>query len=132
MNTTKKLLKEEIKSLVAESVEARKAIHASHGMARWNAWQDKRGIGAATRDVYLALAFVRKVPYRVLEKKCLEDSLPSYSYARMYFARDIHAALLRAEPESKVCIEDIKDWLAVPASITEETVVASSKEEAAE
>src|SRR5882724_2684321 len=60
-------LRSEIAKRVAESRGIRKNINASSGMAKWALWNDKRSVGSETRDLLLAYAFLRGVPYRVVE-----------------------------------------------------------------
>jgi len=62
-------LKQEIRSRETASREIRKRIHASSGMDRWQAWQDKRGEGNTTRCLLLIYAMLRGVPRFVVEAK---------------------------------------------------------------
>ncbi len=129
MNTTKKLFKEKIKALAGQSAEARKEIRSSKGMDRWHAWEGKRSIGQSARAVYLAYAYFRGVPYRVLEPKCLEDSGDT---TKFYLRQEIFAVLTSMLPvETVISKEGIKEWLAVPGPVA--AVVPEMKaEEAAE
>lgn len=129
MNTTKMQLKEKIKTLAVYSAETRKDIRESSGADRAHNWTRKRGVGKTARYALLAYAFVRHMPYRVLEKKCLEDVSP---YQRNILIRGVHAALLAADPQSTVLKEGLRIWMDIPSVVEEEAPVEASKEEAAE
>lgn len=129
MNTTKKQLKEVVKSFAARGVEARASIQGLKGKDREHAWNDKRDIGQGARAALLAYAFVRKMPYRVLEKKCVEDAS---DWGRRKLVLAIHQALVKVDPETMVLKEHIKDWMSVPVTLPVEEVAPEMKEEAAE
>jgi hypothetical protein len=94
-------LKEELKARQAESQAIRRQIHESSGMERWGFWQDKRRYGAETRDLLLAYAFLRGLPYRLCETKTKPNSGP--------YARDLQRCLIARGHE--VAEDAIETWL---------------------
>ena len=89
-----------------QSREIRKTIHASKGMDRWAAWQEKRSYGADTRHILLAYGMARGLPYLACEPKCGEDNQPSASAIQAWAAE--HGVLLTQEA--------IKAWLKCEAA----------------
>ena len=131
MYTTKMQLKEKVKMFALDSAKARKDIRESSGTVRACNWTKKRDIGQSARYALLAYAFVCNKPYRVLEKKCLEDVSP---YQRDILIREVHKVVLAADPPFTVLKEGLRIWMDIPGvSVSvEEAPVEASKEEAAE
>jgi len=112
-------IKEELKSRQAESQGIRKRIHAASGMDRWELWQEKRRWGSETRDLLLAYAFLRRMPYRVCEPKTLPNSGP--------YARDIQLCL--AARGHEVTEDATEQWLKVEAPVEGmQTAFSAAKE----
>lgn len=80
-------LKQEIKTREAASREIRKLIQGSAGLERHQHWLDKRNYGGHTRDLLLLYAFMRKVPYRVVEPTCHDLSHESLIVGMWYRAK---------------------------------------------
>jgi hypothetical protein len=72
-------LRDEIKASAAQGREVRARIHATRDRERYDAWNEKRRVGTGARELMLACAFLRGVPYRVVEPTCGE-SLESQRY----------------------------------------------------
>jgi hypothetical protein len=99
-------IRAELRQREQESRAIRKQINESSGMARWAFWEEKRNYGGATRDLLLAYAFLRGMPYRVCEPKTSED------YSR--FAPAIQCCLSAHGHEFEK--EAIKAWFETEAS----------------
>lgn len=77
-------LKAKIKGLAAESVKMRQEINILHGMAKCDAWEDKRTFGEETRLHLLAYGFLKGKSYRDMEPVSnLEFFLRSYNIERL-------------------------------------------------
>ena len=103
--------REGIKVNETESREIRKKIHASKGKERWDLWIDKRELGDQTRYMLLAYAFLRGVPYQIVEQKCGVGNEPSrcalHAHIFMRFAN-------KEAPEITNLSERVKVWLERP------------------
>lgn len=66
MNTIQSV-RDSIKHNVSLSREICSRIRASKGRERYDAWEEKRRLGSGTRYLLLALAFLRKRPYKRAE-----------------------------------------------------------------
>lgn len=97
-------IRAELKQRELESRAIRTQIHESSGMARWGFWADKRRYGCDTRDLLLGYAFLRGMPYRVVEAKTQPDSGPYATYIQRCLEARGHAVETAA----------IEQWLAVP------------------
>ena len=118
METTKEVkleMKTSLREREAQSRELRKAIHASSGMDRWHAWQDKRAFGRDTRHLLLAYAFVRGMPYLAAEPKCGEFNKPS--------ATAIGIAAMNHGVELN--LDEVKTWLKGPTEAVAQAPVAA-------
>lgn len=94
------------------SREARAKIRETSGPDRYEAWAEKRIIGAHTRDLLLAYAFLRGMPYRVCEP-VTQGGFPAYGL-------DIHFRLVEFGYREKIdrlykCPDDLQAWLDAPA-----------------
>lgn len=67
MNTIQSV-RDSIKHNVSLSREICARIRTTKGRERYDAWEDKRRLGYGTRYLLLALAFLRKRPYRRAEQ----------------------------------------------------------------
>jgi hypothetical protein len=112
-------IREAIRNQERLSREARSAIRATSGLDRYNAWAEKRSIGAHTRDLLLAYAFLRGVPYRVCEP-VTQGGFPAYGL-------DIYRRLVEFGYREKVerlykCPPELQEWLDSPAVKAEQVV----------
>jgi hypothetical protein len=103
-------IKAELRQREQESRAIRKQIHESSGMERWGFCEDKRNYGGATRDLLLAYAFLRKMPYRACEPKTSED------YSR--FAPVIQRCLQAHGHE--ITSEALEAWMKAPLPAAQE------------
>lgn len=115
-------LKQEIREREAASREIRKKIQGSAGLDRYQHWIDKRNYGGYTRDLLLFYAFMRKVPYRVVEPTCRDLSHGPLIYGLQYCAKD-HGIELEKEA--------IKEWFNVKALVGVEPLVVEQTRGAA-
>lgn len=60
-------LRSKIKDLAGQGTAIRHRIQAAFNRARYDLWNDKRSIGDEARWMLLAYAFLRDVPYRMVE-----------------------------------------------------------------
>ena len=67
-------LRVEIRRLAVEGRAYNPRIRAARGPERHQLRGEKGGVGQDARTLLLIYAFLRGVPYRVLEPKCLEDT----------------------------------------------------------
>lgn len=83
-------IKSDIVERQTRSQAIRRSIRTSRGLVRWGFWEDKRALGADTRHVLLAYAFLRGMPYLACEKNTEKPVSiePIADYARK-FARDV-------------------------------------------
>ena len=65
-------LRARIAELAAQGVAIRSKIGAARERARYDLWNEKRAVGDGVRDLLLAYAFLRGVPYRVAEPTARE------------------------------------------------------------
>lgn len=101
-------LKTEIKRLAAEGRAHNPLIQAARGPERHRLRGEKAGIGWHARMALLAYAYLRGVPYRVLEPRTRE-TLSSFWLTRVLDQWDPSPA---ATPD-----DDVRAWLATePAS----------------
>ena len=67
------MTKQDIRNLIRDqevlSRAARGRIRDSHGMDRWQAWNEKRAVGDDTRSMLLALAMLKGRFYHVVERR---------------------------------------------------------------
>lgn len=68
MNTIQSV-RDSIKHNTIQSLAIVARIRSTKGRERYNAWDEKRRLGANTRYLLLALAFLRKRPYRRAEQR---------------------------------------------------------------
>lgn len=115
MNEAIHSLRTKIKGNESEARECRKKIHQLRGMERWQAWQDKRKLGAQTRVYLLALTYLRGRAYRSAEPRT--RNLPSL-YA---LARELHQATAREFPR-----EVLEAWVKADAASCVEPMQAVS------
>lgn len=111
-----------VRSAIADNVTASRAIarevQALRGPERDAARRRKRSLGAHTRVLLLALAFLREVAYRRVERRT--NSVP-----------DAHAiASAAGAPPGASRLPEVRAWLAVPAA--DAPPVAEAQPEAAE
>ena len=102
-------VKQEIKTRQAHSQGIHKQIQATHGDERARLWEKKREYGTKTRWILLGYAFLRGVPYRVVEKT------RRHSWDNDL---DVHRALKELGFEASR--EDIKAWFQVAPKVEEE------------
>lgn len=107
-------IKAELRQREQESRAIRKQIHESSGLIRWSLWQDKRSYGSGTRDLLLAYAFLRGVPYRVCEAKTVPNSGPYPSCIERCLKARGH----------EVAKEAIEQWLKIEPPAPVEQVAA--------
>lgn len=110
---TVRILRSSIAANVAQSREIRRRIHESKGRARYDAWNDKRTLGFATRDMLLALAFVRGRAYRTVEPKC--DCGPYVPHvARMIDASIVSPRTPEERERFNAAIAEVQAWIDAP------------------
>lgn len=106
-------MKSELKKLVIESAAQgaawRREIRAMHDRARYDAWTNKRSVGRRTRHLLLAYAFVRGVPYAVVEDPGhrTDDLINVIAY-------EVTVGLGLSMPVGTR--DEVKAWLNVPAT----------------
>lgn len=84
-----KMVQTEVKLHAVEGRQIAVNIRASSEKERWWLWQDKRSVGVKARYAQLAYAYLRGVPYEVLERRCrnlpfadrISDLIESYGFA---------------------------------------------------
>lgn len=105
-------IQKELRERQTESQAIRQKINQSSGRERYDLWDEKRDYGDHTRDVLLAYALLRKVPYLVVEGKCREGNEAS--------AHAIQCAAVRFGHE--LTKEQIQAWLEAeaPAAVAPE------------
>jgi len=102
-----------LKNMVIESAARgaawRKEIQATTDRARYDAWTEKRSVGLRTRRLLLAYAFVRGMPYAVVEAPghMTADAANELAY-------DVAIGLDLDTPVGTR--DEIKAWLLVPAT----------------
>jgi hypothetical protein len=111
-------LKAEIKRLAAEGRAYNSRIQDAHGPERHRLRGEKGSIGWDARMLLLAYAFLRGVPYRVLEPKCLEDTS---SYLRKPLIHWTGLAVKEWDPQKHEEIEEqVEAWFNVELPTVEE------------
>ena len=117
-------VKNKIKANVADSRHIREQIRAAKGIDRHNLWNDKRSVGAHTRDWLLAYGCLHGRLYASIEAKCAEGNEPWASDVLCC----IQAFLDQEGPEAESWTKErVKAWLKRPES----KEVPSKAEEAA-
>lgn len=106
-------LRSKIADLAAQGVAIRKQIQAAFARARYDLWNDKRSIGDEARWMLLAYAFLRDVPYRVVEPTAVHEG-SVYGGAKGLANAVAKAAQL---PDSA----KVEAWIAVPEQIDRKT-----------
>jgi len=96
-------IRAELRQREQESRAIRKQINGSSGLERWGFWQDKRRYGSDTRDLLLGYAFLRGMPYYVVEAK----TTPNLGPYALCIQRCLEARKHNFEKEA------IKAWLEV-------------------
>lgn len=99
MNTIQSV-RDSIKHNVSLSREICSRIRTAKGRERYDAWEEKRRLGYGTRYLLLALAFLRKRPYRRAEPHTLTP---------------VDARALAETIGSHELREAVKTWLDTPA-----------------
>lgn len=107
-----------VKGIAQEGVVIRKQISSSVKDKRAAFWNKKRTLGHYARNIYLAYALIRNVPYKICENKCDELSKPQAkqifeileSFAKNSFAKEYN-------------VETIQNWL--DAENIQEKAIAS-------
>lgn len=104
-------LRTSIKMLAAQGSDIHRRIGESRDRARYDLWNEKRGVGVNARDALLAYAFLRGVPYRVVE--------PTASQAVRAYGQPavVAGSVAGAIPANQRTPEDgqqIAAWLLVP------------------
>ena len=98
-----------IRKTISLRQEKSRAIHSSirkaKGLERHELWLEKRRYGIETRHLLLAFAWLRRVPYSVVEARCIRPPSPSAI-----------ADLANAYGAEACEIDAIKRWLAPPSS----------------
>jgi len=102
-------IQKEIKALAKEGKAFRPRIHAAQDQERYNLWDEKRAVGQEARYLLLAYAFLRGIPYRILEKKCYEDDC---KYLRYHLIQGFKDALTNHEYE--ISEAELENWLSPP------------------
>lgn len=103
-------LKQEIKDREAASREICKRIHASRGLDRYEAWQEKRSEGNTTRCLLLMYAMLRGLPRHALESK--------YNpYDNYWLYNGMHH--MAGQRNLALTKEAIDAWLSAPAPVVE-------------
>lgn len=97
-------IKQAIKDRETQSREMRKRMNQTSGLERHSIWNEKKGYGFDTRALLLLYAFLRKVPYRAVERKCCLGE-------RYYISYCIGKLLKTYNLELE--IEDIEAWLQI-------------------
>ncbi len=108
----------QIAKLTAESKAIRKQIHASSGMAKWMLWQEKRAVGYSARRELLAYAFLRGVPYRVVEPTARTREGSTVESSNKWLAAEISACIHKTyTPVDYDLNASVKAWLEVPEAL---------------
>jgi len=104
-------LRSTIAGLAAQGVAIRLQIREALARARYDLWNDKCDIGTEARWVLLAYAFLRDVPYRVVEPT---TSVPATrNCTEKEWFKDIAGRIAcRAERDDREA--DVFAWLQVP------------------
>lgn len=102
-----------IRSQERLSREARTKIRETSGRDRYDAWAEKRTVGAHTRELLLALAFLRGMPYRVCEP-VTQGGFPAYG---RYILSVVEFGYREKIDRLYKCPEDLQAWLDAPAPV---------------
>lgn len=128
-------LKAEIKGYAAEAASVRAQIHKSEGAERYNLWTKKRTIGNHARHALLAYAFLRNVPYSVIEKKMSKVSFHSpYLYnngaveLNLNQIRNICLKFVYTYQHDKLTVEQIAAWIQNDTPAFQKPVVKTATE----
>ncbi len=117
-NYTKMTACEKFRSALREALEDSRpyvlAIQQTSGKDRERAWDAKRSFGHDTRYTHLAYAFLRGMPYKVLEEKTgpgNEPSVRSIAYAGLTvtglaFNEDAIVAWLNGEKPAEILVPE--------------------------
>lgn len=112
--SAKSALKTEIKRLASESRALRAEAYKLAGEPRHHVWLSKRSLGKRTRDVLLAYACLRGMPYRRAEASCAPTNTP--------WASSIHRELCQALDDAtkqEWPVERVRAWLAETPAVAE-------------
>ena len=99
-------IRRELKDRQAASQAIRAKINQTSDQERYDLWDEKREYGAVTRDLLLAYALLRGVPYCAVESKCREDNAPHPPDIQVMAAKFCH----------ELDRGDIHDWLTAAAA----------------
>lgn len=120
MKTFKKselsVLRSRISDLTEQGRKAWRRIRASRGLDRWLAWEEKRSIGEEARTCFLSYAFLRGVPYRVVEPTASFNGMPEDVWRKL-LTRRIIGALRGYAPDTvdpTLWPEQVLAWVSVP------------------
>lgn len=105
-------LRSEIKRLADEGRSFHPRIRAASGLERHALRNEKWDLGQEARHLLLAYAFLRGVPYRVLEPRCREDR-----GGREYLVLGAYRAVERWIPrpcQEEVEKERVEAWFDAP------------------
>jgi hypothetical protein len=117
-------IREAIRQQEQLSRAARAKIRETSGLDRYEAWTEKRSVGAHTRDLLLAYAFLRGMPYRVCEPITRNPEPPPVgepvkngppAYGVDIFWRLVEFGYREKPERLGKCPEDLQAWLAAPA-----------------
>lgn len=98
-----------IKGLADESKRVRSKLHICHSDVGKNELADsRRFIGNRSRHNLLAYAFLRHVPYSLVEKKCRDDNKPDPKLIHEIVSMHTNKYLLNYEIYS---LDAVKNWL---------------------
>jgi hypothetical protein len=112
----KKIACEKFRASLREQMEESqisvRAIQQTSGKERESAWDQKRCVGRDTRYILLAYAFLRGVPYKVLESFTAGGNEPSFrsiayaglSVAGLAFDEDAICAWLNGEKPAEILV----------------------------
>jgi len=102
-------LRARIAELAAQGRAIRAQIQKAFARARYDLWNDKRSIGNEARWMLLAYAFLRDIPYRVVEPTAVHSGQIHGGSKGLAIAVAREAKL----PDSAA----VEAWLAVPEQI---------------
>jgi len=106
------VLRFRIAALAEQGRAIGRQIREASGRARYDLWNDKRSLGDDARALLLAYAFLRDVPYRVVEPTAVTPSGWQDDRWQAGLAARIEAS---ADGASIVAPkEQVQSWLAVP------------------